>query len=353
MHITRRAALVTGAASVLLVGGGTAGAAIVASGPVSSSGVIDGCYTNAEINGSHVFVLQDQDTSCPNGTTSISWNQTGPAGPAGPAGATGPTGATGAQGPIGLTGAPGPTGPAGPAGPMGSTGPPGPAGPAGANGNTVLNGTGAPADTVGNDGDFYIDTAADVLYGPKANGSWPATGTSLVGSPGATGPAGPAGPQGPAGPAGATGPAGSSSLAALQGSPCTVGGRTSSLNISIDPTTGAVTMTCPPAYTVSATVTGGTMYDIEITDVTNNTGMVCTNGLVGVTSCSFLAPVGDSVQVTLQSGSGTTTGPFGSPFTYTCPGQAPQSATAFEFSAYIGICGPVTLTGDYNVTASF
>jgi hypothetical protein len=288
MHITRRAALVTGAASVLLVGGGTAGAAIVASGPVSSSGVIDGCYTNAEINGSHVFVLQDQGTSCPKGTTAISWNQTGPAGPAGPAGATGPAGTTGAQGPIGLTGAtgaPGPTGPAGPAGPIGSAGPPG--------------------------------------------------------------------PTGPAGPAGATGPAGSSSLAALQGSPCTVGGRASSLNVSIDPTTGAVTMTCPPAYTVTATVTGGTMNDIEITDLTNNTGPLCVNGLTGVTSCSFLAPVGDSVEVTLQSGGGTTSGPLGSPFTYTCPGQAPQSASAFEIGAYIGICGPVTLTSDYNVTASF
>ena len=63
----------------------------------------------------------------------------------------------------------------------------------------MLNGTGAPADTLGHDGDFYIDTAADVLYGPKAGGTWPANGTALIGQQGAQGPAGPQGPQGPPG----------------------------------------------------------------------------------------------------------------------------------------------------------
>jgi hypothetical protein len=48
----------------------------------------------------------------------------------------------------------------------------------------VLNGTGAPASTVGNDGDFYLDNTADVLYGPKSNGTWPANGVSLAGTPG-------------------------------------------------------------------------------------------------------------------------------------------------------------------------
>lgn len=33
-------------------------------------------------------------------------------------------------------------------------------------------------------GDFYLDTSTEVLYGPKVNGSWPATGTSLIGSSG-------------------------------------------------------------------------------------------------------------------------------------------------------------------------
>ena len=79
---------VAGLAVALVAGGGTALAAI--SGPIDSSGVIHGCWTNAAINGTHVFVLQDAGTSCPKGTTAISWNQTGPAGPAGPPGPGGP-----------------------------------------------------------------------------------------------------------------------------------------------------------------------------------------------------------------------------------------------------------------------
>jgi Collagen triple helix repeat (20 copies) len=123
--------VITGAAALALVAGGTAAIAAIASGPVDSSGVIHGCWTNAAVNGTHVFVLQDAGTTCPKGTTAISWNQAGPAGPAGPTGATGGTGPAGPAGPIGPTGAagavgaPGPTGPAGPVGPVGNTGPPG------------------------------------------------------------------------------------------------------------------------------------------------------------------------------------------------------------------------------------
>ncbi len=61
----------------------------------------------------------------------------------------------------------------------------GPAGTNGTNGNTVLYGTVAPTAGIGADGNFYIDTVTNYLYGPKASGTWPA-GVSLVG------PAGPA-----------------------------------------------------------------------------------------------------------------------------------------------------------------
>lgn len=44
--------------------------------------------------------------------------------------------------------------------------------------NTILNGTGAPNAGLGNDGDFYIDTAAVAIYGPKNTGAW-GSGTSL------------------------------------------------------------------------------------------------------------------------------------------------------------------------------
>jgi hypothetical protein len=206
-----RAVMIGAGAVLVLETGSTAAYAALAGGPVDGSGVIHGCWTNTAINGTHVFVLQDAGTTCPKGTTAISWNQqgpTGPAGPAGPAGAIGPAGPAGDTGPAGPKGDTGTQGPAGDTGPAGATGP---ADPAGADGSTVLNGTGAPADTVGHDGDFYLDTAADVLYGPKASGTWPAVGTSLIGTPGATGPAGPQGPQGAPGPTG-------SGLSAVDGS---------------------------------------------------------------------------------------------------------------------------------------
>jgi len=54
-------------------------------------------------------------------------------------------------------------------------------------GNSGLkNGSGAPTSDIGNDGDFYIDTAADVLYGPKTSGAW-GTGVSLIGAQGPQG----------------------------------------------------------------------------------------------------------------------------------------------------------------------
>lgn len=59
-------------------------------------------------------------------------------------------------------------------------------GAAGADGRTILYGTAAPT-SEGANGDFYIRTTTNFIYGPKAAGSWPA-GTSLVGPTGATGP---------------------------------------------------------------------------------------------------------------------------------------------------------------------
>lgn len=96
----------------------------------------------------------------------------GPVGPVGPAGPQGPAGATGPQGPVG------------PAGATGATGAAGTNGTNGADGATIRADVGAPDDDLGNNGDFYFDTASGVLYGPKADGAWPTTGTSLVGPKG-------------------------------------------------------------------------------------------------------------------------------------------------------------------------
>lgn len=60
----------------------------------------------------------------------------------------------------------------GPAGPQGSTG---------SAGKSVLNGAGAPGAGTGQDGEFYIDTVANAIYGPKTAGVWgPATSLSGV-----------------------------------------------------------------------------------------------------------------------------------------------------------------------------
>jgi hypothetical protein len=106
----------------------------------------------------------------------------------------------GRQGAAGATGATGAAGAPGPAGATGATGAPGPAGASG--GQTVLSGTGVPSASTGSDGDFYIDTASSVIYGPKASGAWPTPGTSMIGPQGDAGPAGPQGDAGPAGPMG-------------------------------------------------------------------------------------------------------------------------------------------------------
>jgi hypothetical protein len=164
-------------------------------------------------------------------------NIQGPAGPQGaqgPAGPQGTAGATGPAGPAGQTGATGPQGPIGLTGPAGSTGPAGPQGPAGANGSngidgrTILSGTTNPGGALGANGDFYINTTTNNIFGPKTAGSW-GVGTSLVGpegpqgpagangTPGAQGPTGPQGPQGNPGATGATGPAGPQGATGAQG----------------------------------------------------------------------------------------------------------------------------------------
>lgn len=80
-------------------------------------------------------------------------------------------------------------GPAGSSGTNGTNGTDGVDGVDGTDGNTVLNGTGAPSGGTGVDGDFYVDTAAWDIYGPKTAGAWGA-GESLIGPQGPTGASG-------------------------------------------------------------------------------------------------------------------------------------------------------------------
>ncbi len=148
----------------------------------------------------------------PKGDTGATGPQ-GPQGLQGIQGDVGPTGPTGPQGPQGVAGPEGPQGPqglqgiqgdVGPQGPQGDAGPAGPKGPGGA---AVLNGTVDPQPADGDDGDFYINTTSNEIFGPKTAGAW-GTGTSLIGPQGPKGDTGDTGPKGDTGATGATGATG-------------------------------------------------------------------------------------------------------------------------------------------------
>lgn len=51
--------------------------------------------------------------------------------------------------------------------------------------NTLLSGSGPPSSGLGNDGDFYIDTLNDEVFGPKTAGAW-GTGVPYIGANGVT-----------------------------------------------------------------------------------------------------------------------------------------------------------------------
>lgn len=68
----------------------------------------------------------------------------------------------------------------------GPQGPVGPQGPAGQNGNTIYNGSTNPDASLGTNGDFYINTTTNTLFGPKTASGWGA-GVSLVGPAGTGG----------------------------------------------------------------------------------------------------------------------------------------------------------------------
>src|SRR5690606_22967915 len=76
-------------------------------------------------------------------------------------------------------------------------------------GKTILSGSSNPTSGLGTDGDFYINTSTSTLFGRKSGGSWPSSGTSLIGPQGEQGPQGETGEQGPQGEIGREGPQGS------------------------------------------------------------------------------------------------------------------------------------------------
>lgn len=229
---------------------------------------------------------------------------TGPQGLTGAAGPTGPTGSTGATGSAGSQGIQGTTGSTGAAGATGPTGSTGATGSAGAAGNTILYGTSNPTTSTGVTGNFYINTAANTLFGPlSATGAaWP-SGTSLIGP---TGPTGATGTAGTTGAAGSTGPTGLTGLTGPSG-PVTnlvlvaaqTANYTASANqlVPVNTTSGNITVTLPNAPAngtqlgVKMVIQGGTNTVTIATagsDVFNKTGGGTSLSLILMNQAVFL-----------------------------------------------------------------
>lgn len=57
----------------------------------------------------------------------------------------------------------------------------------GPKGSSILSGSGSPTSNKGSVGDYYLDSSADILYGPKIATGWPTTGISIKGTQGPQG----------------------------------------------------------------------------------------------------------------------------------------------------------------------
>jgi hypothetical protein len=282
----------------------------------------------------------------PTGPTGV----TGDVGPTGPIGVTGVTGVTGDTGPTGPIGVTGDTGPTGVTGPIGATGPTGPTGVTGVAGYSVLSGIVDPT-TEGVNGDFYINTATNQIFGPKAAGTWP-SGVNLVGPTGATGPTG-AGTTGATGPAGATGATGVTGVTGVTGAG--VSGPTGPTGVTgVTGATGPTGVTGPVAsLTMSAKVAS---YTVVLTDadqkfITMN--VATANDFLIPTNFSVAFPIGSIINVQ-QIGAGQTTIKAVTPATTTIESNAatnylPKLRLAWSSASCIKTATDVwTVVGDIS-----
>jgi len=132
----------------------------------------------------------------------------------------------------------------------------------GIDGKSLRSGTTAPGGGDGNDGDFYIRTTTNYLYGPKASGTWPA-GVSIVG---------PTGDTGATGSTGDTGATGSSGVIWRSGSGVPADALGANGDFYLDTATSDVYLKASGAYSLNTNIKGAT-------GATGATGDAGTNGL--------------------------------------------------------------------------
>lgn len=229
------------------------------------------------------------------------------------------------------------------------TGTPGPTGPAGNDAAAWYDGTVAPPSNLGKSGDWYVNTASGILFGPKASGSWGA------GLPLQSGPNGPTGPGGSTGPTGMspTGPTGPTGIGATGPTGPRVTGPTGpggSTGPSGGPTgaTGptGISVTGPSGATGPSGPTG--IGSTGTTGPTGPTGVGATGatgaGPTGPTGASFTGPTGAGA-----TGSTGATGPSGGPTGPTGIGATGPTGPSAGPTGSTGVTGP---TGPASTTAS-
>ena len=206
---------------VVVVGGVAAGVAYATGSIPGANGTIQGCYDS----GGNLKVVAS--LPCAKGYTALAWSQTGPAGKDGTNGTNGTNGKDGAAGKDGTNGTNGKDG---------------------ADGVSVTSATEPAGNNCATGGSKFTAANANVTY--ACNGA-----------------------QGDTGQTGAAGPV---NLATLQGTPCTYKGDPSSVSVSQDADSGAITLTCNPLYEVSATINNGSMSHIQLTYFTDRARVTTT-----------------------------------------------------------------------------
>lgn len=184
---------------------------------------------------------------------------------------------------------------------QGAKGDAGTNGTAGANGNTILSGVGAPSGGTGVNGDYYLNTANDMLYGPKTGAGW-GTPVPLIGQTGATGPAGPSSIGAPVART-------VSAATALQANDPSKAAHininlTSTAAISLSGgTTNTATVYEGPTTGVATGTGTGTM---SVCNYSNSNTGTLTIGLnlstVAASTCSFMLPIGHYFALVVNAG---------------------------------------------------
>ncbi|MDR7797041.1 collagen-like protein [Riemerella anatipestifer] len=234
----------------------------------------------------------------------------------------------------------------------------------------MLNGASAPQSAVGSEGDFYINTATNQIYGPKTASGW-GIGTSLVGPQGAQGIQGPQGPAGATGPQGLQGPAGPVGATGAQGSSMLSGTGTpaSSLGVNGDSYVDAATGTVYKKTSGTWTSTGQTLKGPQgVAGPAGATGpqglqgpigpsgvITATNGLIYTANTQTVSlPTATNGQVLKWNGTAWAPGTDNNTnTTYTAGTGLSLSGTTFSHAAHTGdVTGTTSLTIANNAVNS-